>query len=698
MSMSLFKEHPFIRFLIPLIAGIVSRYYFDLSFQISFGILVVFAITFYGFHPIQLSYRWHFVKGIAVTGLIYSIGLLLTGNHLSNRIENSNHSKDELWFIGKLTTMPIEKEKSIKAEVQVVAQMVGNLWKEQDAKLIVLLEKDSAAINLMAGQQLLFKTYIQKKLQSTNPFGFDYQRYLRLKQVESTIYLKQTDWKIIESNPKGVFEKALNIRNNLIKNFEKAGIKDDELAVLSALTLGYQSSMDAKIRNAYTGAGAIHILSVSGSHVAIIFVMLSLIFKGIPYVSKNSNLKYTIIILALWGYALITGLSPSVCRASTMFTFVLFGYLLNKKINIYNSMAASAAFLLLINPLWLFDIGFQLSYIAVVGIVFLYPKIYNLWYISNKIGDYMWSLTSVSIAAQLATAPLSLFYFHVFPTYFWVSNIGVIIGATILIHLAILLLLVAKIPILISSLGWIMNYLLVGINGFVSWISELPLAQLNNISMSGHSMVLLYAFLALITAWLLTKQYRFIMASLTMLLLWTIDFTQSKIQHTNKSSVCVYQVKNQTAIQFINGNSSWWVTSKDPNSDAYISKFIADGNFFWGTQQNSYHLMEQLDTIISEGPFYYESGFWKFGIVKGMVVGSGIPNYLNLTDSLKLDLLLVTGKPSYGIREFSPKLSFNQVVIDGSVSAWQINQWVTKEALNKVHLTNELGAYVMPIP
>ncbi|MFA6400689.1 MAG: ComEC/Rec2 family competence protein [Salinivirgaceae bacterium] len=696
--MSFFKGHPFIRFLLPLIAGIVSRYYFNLSFQISFGILLIFAITFYGFYAIQLSYRWHYLKGIAVTGFIYSIGLLLTGNQLTNHIGNSNNEKDALWFVGKITTLPIEKEKTLKTEIHVKSQLVGNEWKVQDAKLLVLLEKDSASISLKAGQQLLFKTQISKKLQGTNPFGFDYQRYLSLKQIESTIYLKSTDWKLIEVNPQGIFEKALNLRNYLISVFEIAGIKGDELAVLSALTLGYQNSMDAKIRDAYTGAGAVHILSVSGSHVAIIFVMLSFIFKGIPVISKNSKMKYVIIIIALWAYAFITGLSPSVCRASVMFTFVLFGYLLKKRINIYNSMAASAVFLLIINPLWLFDIGFQLSYTAVFGIVFLYPKIYNQWYIKNKIGDYMWSLTAVSIAAQLVATPLSLYYFHIFPTYFWLSNIVVVIAATILINLAILLLAVSKIPFLVHALGYILNYILLFTNGFVEWINTLPYARIENIPMNGFMLLLIYALLTFIIAWLLTKHYRWVMASLITLLFYSMVFSQISIRQKNNTAICIYQLPRQTAIQFINGNSSWWFTSKDAISDSYTSKFVADANFFWGTQKNSYNLLERLDTLFSEGPIYYESGFWKFGNVKGMFVGSGIPNYLNLTDSLKLDLLLVTGKPSYGINVFSPKLSFNQVVIDGSVPAWQTNQWAVKDAKNNVYLTNEMGAFMMPLP
>ncbi len=698
MSISFFKEHPFIRFLLPLIAGIVSMYYFNLPLQISFGILLVFAITFYGFYAIQLSYRWHYLKGIAVTGFIYSIGLLLTGNQLTNHIGYFNNEKDVLWFVGKITTVPIEKEKNLKAEVQVQSQLVGNEWKVQDAKLLVLLEKDSAASNLTAGQRLLFKTQISKKLQGTNPFGFDYQKYLSLKQIESTIYLKSGEWNVIHDKPTGLVQRALNIRIYLLSIFEQAGIQGDELAVISALTLGYKDKMEASIKNAYSGAGATHVLAVSGLHVGIIYMILGLLLSWMHYFNKNPRIKYFIIIVGLWLYALLTGLPPSVCRASTMFTFVLMGNLIGKRVNFYNSLTASAFFLLLINPLWLFDIGFQLSYIAVAGIVYFHPKIYGLWYIKNKVSDHIWSLTAVSLAAQLVTTPLSIYYFHQFPLYFWLSNIVVVFAATILINLAILLFFVSKIPFLIQGIGFVLKYILLFTNGFVEWINTLPMARITNIPLNGYALFLLYALIAFITAWILTRQYRFIMASLIVLLMWTIDFTYSKIQLHNSASICVYQVRNQSAIQFIHGNSSWWFTSKDPISDSYTTKFVADANFFWGTQKNSYYLLERLDTIFSEGPIYYESGFWKFENVKGMFVGSGIPNYLSLTDSLKLDLLLVTGKPSYGISEFSPKLIFSQVVIDGSVPAWQTNQWVLKDTKSNVYLTNEMGAFIMHTP
>jgi competence protein ComEC len=697
MSIVFYKKHPFIRFLLPLIAGIVFRYYINASFQTSLTILAVMGIAFYAFHPFQLNYKWGYLKGIVLTGFIASLGLFIANNQLSDQIENTPLSKDVVWFAGKLNSVPLEKEKSIKANIMVQAQLVGSEWKDQDAQLLALFEKDSVSLQLIAGQQILFKAQINKKIQGTNPFGFDYQKYLKLKQIESTIFLKSNDWRVIDSHPKGIFAKALNIRNYLISIFEEAGIQGDELTVLSALTLGYQDKMDARIRNSYAGAGAVHILSVSGSHVAIIFVMLSFMLKGLPFANKNPRFKYLLIIAALWIYALITGLSPSVCRATTMFTFVLVGNLLKKPINIYNSIAASAAFLLLINPLWLFDIGFQLSYISVLGIVYLYPKIYGLWYVKNTIIDFVWSLTAVSIAAQLVTTPLSLYYFHVFPTYFWLSNIGVVLGATVLIHVAVLLLIVSKIPLMVSILGAILKFMLVCINSYVEWITTLPLAQLTNISMNGFAMVMLYCLLISMVAWMLTKNYHLIMTALSILLLLTIVRVSLLIKQRANKFICVYQIPNQTAIQFLAGHNSWWYISQLP-PDTKTQRIISDANTYWGTTHNQYFQTDSLSKPLNQNAFFMESGFWKLGNCQGMLVKNDIKPFLQVNDSLKLDLLLVTGKPKHGIKELPSKLIFSQVVIDGSVPIWKTNQWVPDGLLDSVFLTPEMGAFILPIP
>ena len=185
-------------------------------------------------------------------------------------------------------------------------------------------------------------------------------------------------------------------------------------AVFSALTLGYKNDLDKEMQASFAGAGAMHILAVSGMHVGIIFLILKQIFALFGILKSNYKLKYIIILLCIWFYALLTGLSPSVTRAAVMATFILCGKVFGKRTNIYNSIAASAFVLLLFNTNYLFDVGFQLSYTALIGIVFFYKRIYTLIFVRNMPLNYMWQLTTIGISAQIGTFPLGIYYFNQF--------------------------------------------------------------------------------------------------------------------------------------------------------------------------------------------------------------------------------------------------------------------------------------------
>ena len=208
------------------------------------------------------------------------------------------------------------------------------------------------------------------------------------------------------------------------------GVEGKQLKVASALLLGYRENLDKELVKSYASAGAMHVLAVSGLHVGILYLLLTRIFSFLKKVKKVKNGKFILTILIvsfLWFYAIMTGLSASVMRATTMFSFIVIGNeLLNRKTSIYNTLAVSAIILMIINPFIVYQVGFQLSYVAVVGIVYLQPKLNRLFYSRYKLVRGVWAITCVSLAAQIATFPLSLHYFHQFSTYFFISNLIVI--------------------------------------------------------------------------------------------------------------------------------------------------------------------------------------------------------------------------------------------------------------------------------
>jgi competence protein ComEC len=690
--MEFFKNHPFIRLIIPFVIGILVQFYLP---QSMFFICIsggVFLLAFLLVSRFWLAYNWHYIKGFFLFGALLFIAMFVTFQAFDSNVQQSGDS-NETWFMGQLLEIPIEKQKVYSSQLDVVGIKVGDNWKKEDIRIWLYFEKDSLVGMLKAGQLLAFKTKLNNKVFANNPFGFNFENYLKLKQIDYTLYVKSGNWSLVSDEVTGIKQQALNVRARLISIYESVGITGDELAVLSALTLGYKSSMDARIRNAYAGAGASHILAVSGMHVGILYSVFMLLFAWLKFFKKFRKYRFLLIASLLWAYAFITGLSPSVCRASTMFTFILFGLMLNKRVNIYNSLAASAFLLLFFKPLLLFDLGFQLSYVAVAGIVFFQPRIYRMFYFKQKWLDWLWGLTSVSIAAQLVTSPVTLYHFHQFPTYFWLSNMVVIVGATLLLYGALLVLAFSKVPIVVGALGWALKNLVYAMNVFVTHINKLPMAVVSNIPMHKGVVLLLYLLLICFAAWVILQQYRYLIGTLLLFLFWSVYTSFQKIGNKNQHCVCVYQVSQASAIQFVSGNASWWFLS-DSVLHPKIKPLIRDANLFWSTRNNNYYKLQSQDSLILGESFVYKSGFWQLANCRGYFLNKNANQYFRLTDSLALDLLIVSGKQSVHPEIVPTKLSFKLLVIDGSVPIWQQNDWLDKGLNNRLYFTSKEGAFL----
>ena len=272
---------------------------------------------------------------------------------------------------------PTEKENSVK----VLLDMRG-------FKVMAYFEKSEESLHLSYGDLLAFWTPLEEITPPMNPEEFDYRQYLNRRGVTGRVYLKQGDWlntDLTETNPIYVF--AYRFRDSLLQALKRCGITDDEFGVGAAILLGYDESLPAQIRQNYVAVGSMHILCVSGMHVGIIYLLASFVLNLLGKGKKSALARRLILLALIWFYALLTGLSPSIMRSTLMITFVLFGEIIHRKGFALNSIAASAFILLLIDPNNLFAIGFQLSYVAVVGIVLLQKPIYNLIYVKNKLLD-----------------------------------------------------------------------------------------------------------------------------------------------------------------------------------------------------------------------------------------------------------------------------------------------------------------------
>lgn len=298
-------------------------------------------------------------------------------------------------------------------------------------------------------------------------------------------------------------------------------------------------------------------------HVGLIFWVINLLLKHLDKRKYQKIIKAVISLFIIWSYSLLCGLSPSILRASVMFSFVAIGSARNIKANIYNTLAASAFALLVIDSNMLSMVGFQLSFLAVLGIVGLQKYIKNWVVLNSYIGNEIWNIISVSIAAQLATFPLGLLYFHQFPIYFLASNLLIIPITTLIIFVAIAMIIFALLTkafiflnVITTFLGYTVKWLIYFTNIIVVWLEKLPFSYKTGIQISELETIFIFIAVAFITFYFIKRrQYYFKYALFSFLLV----FIFSSIENYNSSKqkfVTIYNIKNTFAMNIVDGNKS----------------------------------------------------------------------------------------------------------------------------------------------
>ena len=309
--------------------------------------------------------------------------------------------------------------------------------------VLLNFKSDSLDIGFDIGDRIVIPSNFTEIKPPSNPYQFNYKSYLAKQGIHQQVYINQVEFIRLESSST-FWSWIAQLRTHVQTSLKNEGFQKDELGVINALLLGQRKEVSETLLEDYARAGAIHILAISGLHIGIILLILSWVFKPLETFRHGKFLKLLLIVLALWFFALLAGMSASVVRAVTMFTAVSIGQFLQRKNSVVYSLVFSMFVLLLCKPMFLFDVGFQLSYIAVYGILTIQPKLVQLWRPRWKLLNKIWQLTTVSVAAQLSILPLSLFYFHQFPSLFWISNIviipflgGILIGGILVIFLSI---------------------------------------------------------------------------------------------------------------------------------------------------------------------------------------------------------------------------------------------------------------------
>jgi competence protein ComEC len=671
---------PFFRLLLALVSGILfytlvgfNQLFF--LFSISFGVILMTVSFLIKNQGLAYKFRWFF--GIGVFFFLFALGMFIT-NKAEQKTEFKYNNKKAI-FLCKVIDTPIEKPKSVLCKVQLLAIIDGVEKKNLQQKAIVYFQKDNNSLRLPTGQKLLLNTTFTKPTSTVNPYEFDYANYLKYQGFASIAYLSSDNWqKTGDPDRFSLIGLSHQCREKLLSIYQQQGISGNEFAVLSALTLGYKDALNDALKDDFSACGVMHVLVVSGLHVGILCFVLNFVLSFLDKSRKTKIIKTIFIILFLWMFAFITGLSTSVVRVSLMFSLVSFSFLLNRKSQIYNTIFLSAFVMLLYRPYFLFDVGFQLSYSAVIGIVFFQPKFYGLLKIENKILQFLWSLFTISVAAQLSTAPLGIYYFHQFSSSFWLANMIVVPISTIAIYLAISLLFFCWIPYLNIFIATVLIYLLKGMNATVAFIHHLPFSVVENVWLEKSQVFLLFlCFVVFSIAILYRKYWMFVVGFCSLIFFISINlYINNKTLHSNR--LIVEAVKGKTAVAFVKQQQCYVITNDSVNEERAMKNYRMRNRI-----KKPILLKENID-------------FMSFAGKRILILSDNTLENKVVQNPISVDYVVLTNKVKISVSELLRCVSPKKIIVDMSFPQWEISN-VEKDCQRMgidYYIVSQKGAFV----
>jgi competence protein ComEC len=645
---------PFIRLLVPFVAGIVLGDPFPpdlkwvfLGASFFFSALLIFFIT--------ISFKKQYLFGIFLFPALLFLGIFTTTD-LKYRPQPL--SKGEYFAV--IHEFPLEKEKSFRAVIRLT---------EPKISVLAYFEKSGFPGNAEPGTIVWFRGRPELLQKTGNPYDFDYQAYAIRNGIGHRIYLKASNYHLLKAEKNmDLTEWSLIIRDRLLRILENCGLKDEIFHLVSSISLGAREELEPETTQSFAKTGVIHVLAVSGMNVAIIFVVLDLMLRFLKR-KKGGIILYTLIILtAVWGYALITGMSASVLRAAAMFSFIVIGKNMSRHPDIYNTLAASAFVLICFNPSLVYDVGFQLSYAAVFSIVCFHPSISGLLYFKYWVPNQIWGLLTVSVAAQIGTIPFLLHYFHQFPTWFLLANLMVIPLVSVILYLACIVFVVAPIaPFLGILITKILDVAGQAMLFSVHFVEKLPYSVLDGLYPSDFTLLLVVLFAILISVFILYKSRIALTGALISIIILLISNNISSYQQLTRREVVVFNLSGKTLIAFTTGRETIWLTTDKGCDVEKLKYYTKPYEGYRGIKKSSMVCLSDPANI-NTGRFSRKANFIDFEGLTLSVLNDRKPRVPDWEHFPQTEIIVLAEKSSYGparVQKYLPEA----VIIESRPSA-----------------------------
>ena len=667
-----------IKLTICLVIGILLAHFTKLSFQSILYITIGLVISA-GIYWLILRSKINKSPLFGILACFCMIGIGMTSYNIQNETlrpqhySNQNHLENQNVIIFQI-------EKRLKPDAYNDKYIVGIKSfnnKEATGHLLINVRRDSVA-NLYNVDDVLFTSTELKVIQKPlNPYQFDYSKYLELKQVYHQLYLNSDNILQLSDSKSTIYGYADQLRQTINTKLIEAGFKDEVLSIMNALLLGQRQTIDKTIYNNYVNSGTIHILAVSGLHVGILLWILNFVFSPLLYLKYGHFIRPFILVSILWSFAVVAGLSPSVTRAVTMFSIISIAMHLKRPTNIYNTLVISAFVILLFEPTFLFSVGFQMSYLAVLGIVSVQPTIYKLWKTKYYLTDKLWQILTVTLAAQVGVVPISLFYFHQFPGLFFISNIVVIPFLGLILGLGLLVIAFALIGFLPKPIVITYSFIIESLNHFIAWIAQFEDFLFRDIPFTLLQVITCYLIIVA-----LIQLYKFRNFKWTAISLIALIGLQSVFIYNT------FETQNDAFVVFNKSRYSMIGIKKNDNLTLYhnLDSTMLKSNY----AIKNYKVGESINNLYSDSLqsiYTYKN--------KTILVIDSLAVYKGL--SFKPNCILLRNSPRLNLNRLIDSLQPQQIIADASNYKSYLKRWKASCEHKKIpfHQTNEKGAFII---
>jgi competence protein ComEC len=565
-----FKSIPFLKILIPYVVGIIFLLQlgtFNHQHAVFLTTILLFILTFFlqKHYKLQRPFlKWCFIVSANLLLFFSAFESGYFHNSKSTSYHYTNYYNSETQsIIATIDEVPVITKKYVKLFVQINCIKKNNNWHYCEGKTIVYIRNDSS-LKYTFGKSILINSKLSAVSDPKNPNEFNYNAFLKNKNIFHIIYTENKNTHVLTTLPNQNTIKgfATKIKSHVISTLRNSGLSQPAFSICSALLVGYDDEIDNEVMQSFSHAGALHVLSVSGMHTGILYGALIFLFSLFDKYNNNKKIKFVFIAGVLIVFTFITGLSPSVLRATIMLLLLLLGSTFFKKGNPYNTLFVSFFILLLINPYLLIDVGFLLSYSAVFGIMYLYPILNNLYLFEHKLLNWFWSSVLISISATIFTLPISLYFFHQFPIWFVLSNLIVVPLCIMLMGLSFLLLLFGNLVVINGALAYLINNTTAAILWLTNLTNNPKIGFIDFIHFTAIDVFFLIATITITLLVIVYKQYKHVISLGLNIIAWITVSIYTNQNDTNKNELVVFHVKQKPGFVIRVGTTAYTILNQ----------------------------------------------------------------------------------------------------------------------------------------